>query len=158
MTQIPLKNEFDVNVLNELNTIKAFNEILQKEQRALIMGNIEDLDFLASEKERVVGLLTSLDEQRKQYLVSCGLVADADGMKKLFSNDSYSESNKRWNELLELVAATNQLNETNGTLITTRLQHTQRSLAALQCAAGNISLYDPKGQAFGISDNVSSRP
>lgn len=149
MTQILQQNKFIADLQVELNTIQAFNEILQKEQHALIKGNIENLDFLASEKERIIEQLTNLGEQRKQFLISLGLETDTDGMKKLFStDDSYSESNKIWDQLLALVAITSQLNETNGTIITTRLQHTQRSLTALQCAAGNISLYGPKGQAF----------
>jgi flagella synthesis protein FlgN len=153
MTDIQKRNEFTANLQAELVAIKAFNGILQKEQRTLVNGDVEDLDFLASEKERLIEQLSSLNQQRNQFLSSHGLLTDADGMKKLFStDDSYSESNKIWHELLELVTVTSQLNETNGTIINTRLQHTQRSLTALQCAAGNISLYGPKGQTFGMNN------
>lgn len=153
MTDIQKRNEFTANLQAELVAIKAFNGILQKEQRTLVNGDVEDLDFLASEKERLIEQLSSLNQQRNQFLSSHGLLTDANGMKKLFStDDSYSESNKIWHELLELVTVTSQLNETNGTIINTRLQHTQRSLTALQCAAGNISLYGPKGQTFGMNN------
>ena len=153
MTDIQKRNKFTANLQAELVAIKAFNGILQKEQRTLVNGNVEDLDYLASEKERLIEQLTNLNEQRNQFLSSQGLLTDAGGMKKLLStDDSYSESNKTWYELLELVAITSQLNKTNGTIINTRLQHTQRSLTALQCAAGNISLYGPKGQAFGMNN------
>lgn len=137
----------------ELDTIKAFNRVLQKEQHTLVNGDIEDLDYLASEKERLIEQLTNLNEQRNQLLSSLGLLTDAEGMKKLLSTDSSpSKSNKIWHDLLELVAVTNQLNKTNGTIINARLQHTQRSLAALQCAAGNISLYGSKGQTLGMNN------
>lgn len=153
MTDVQQRNEFIANLQAELDAIKAFNGILQKEQRTLINGDVEDLDFLASEKERLIEQLSSLNQQRNQFLSSHGLLTDAAGMKKLFStDDSFSESNKIWHELLELVTVTSQLNETNGTIINTRLQHTQRSLTALQCAAGNISLYGPKGQTFGMNN------
>ena len=153
MTDVQQRNEFAANLQAELDAIRAFNEILQKEQRTLVNGDVEDLDFLASEKERLIEQLSNLNQQRNQFLSSHGLLTDADGMKELFStDDSYSESNKIWHELLELVTVTSQLNKTNGTIINTRLQHTQRSLAALRCAAGNISLYDPKGQTFGINN------
>ncbi len=153
MSDIKQHNEFVANLQAELVAVKAFNDILQKEQRTLVNGDAEDLDYLASEKERLIKQLTSLNEQRNQFLSSQGLLTDASGMKKLFStNDVYSESSKTWYELLELVTVTSQLNKTNGTIINTRLQHTQRSLAALQCAAGNISLYGPKGQTLGMNN------
>ncbi len=153
MSDIKQHNEFVANLQAEVVAVKAFNEILKKEQRTLVNGDAEDLDYLASEKERLIEQLSSLNEQRNQFLSSQGLLTDAGGMKKLFStNDVYSESSKTWYELLELVAVTSQLNKTNGIIINTRLQHTQRSLAALQCAAGNISLYGPKGQTFGMNN------
>lgn len=157
MTEGRQYKELAADLQVELNTIKAFNEILQKEQCALIKGDIEDLDFLASEKQRLIEQLTKISAQRKHFLTYRGLKADTEGMKKLLSTEgSYFELNKKWNELLELVAITNQLNKTNGTIISTRLQHTQRSLTALQCAAGNISLYGPQGLAFGIN-NISNK-
>lgn len=153
MAHIQMREEFVANLQAELDAIKAFNGILQKEQRTLVNGDIEDLDYLTSEKERLIEQLTNLNEQRNHFLSSHGLLADAEGMKKLFStNNSYSEPNKIWHDLLELVAVTNQLNKTNGTIINTRLQHTQRSLTALQCAAGNVALYGPKGQSLGMNN------
>ncbi len=154
MAHIQPRKEFVVNLQAELDAIKAFNEILQKEQRTLVNGDIEDLDYLASEKERLIEQLTNLNEQRNQFLSTHGLLTDAEGMKKLFSTDenSYSEPNKIWHDLLELVAVTNRLNKTNGTIINTRLQHTQRSLTALQCVTGNISLYGSKGQTLGMNN------
>lgn len=153
MPDLKQRNEFIANLQAELVAVKAFNEILQKEQRTLVNGNAEDLDYLASEKERLIEQLTNLNKQRNQFLSSLGLLTDAGGMQKLFlSDDTYAESSKIWQKLLELVAITSQLNKTNGTIINTRLQHTQRSLAALQCAAGNISLYGPKGQTFGMNN------
>ena len=152
MAHTQLCKEFNANLQAELAAIKTFNEILQKEQRTLVNGDIEDLDYLASEKKRLVEQLANLNKQRNQFLSSHGLLTDAEGMKKLFStNNSYSEPNKIWRDLLELVAVTNQLNKTNGTIINARLQHTERSLTALQCAAGNFSLYGSKGQTLGMS-------
>ncbi len=153
MAHIQPRKKFVTILQAELDTIKAFNRILQKEQHTLVNGDIEDLDYLASEKERLIEQLTNLNEQRNQLLSSLGLLTDAEGMKKLLSTDSSpSKSNKIWHDLLELVAVTNQLNKTNGTIINARLQHTQRSLAALQCAAGNISLYGSKGQTLGMNN------
>ena len=152
MADIQPRKEFVANLQAELDAIKAFNGVLQKEQRTLVNGDIEDLDYLASEKERLIEQLTTLNEQRNQFLFSQGLLTGTEGMKKLLATDhSYSESNRIWHDLLALVAVTSQLNKTNGTIINARLQHTERSLTALQCAAGNFSLYGSKGQTLGMS-------
>ena len=59
-----------------------------------------------------------------------------------------------WSDLLRLARFAQQLNQTNGAIIATRLQNCQRAFAALQGAAGTTALYGPKGQTFG----VGSRP
>ncbi|MDP1558102.1 MAG: flagellar protein FlgN [Nitrosomonas sp.] len=141
--------EFVADLKLEQNTIKVFIETLQKEQHSLIEGNIADLDFLASEKEKIAEQLTNFSEQRNRYLASQELSTNTEGMRKLLANHApHTEINLIWNESLQLIKIAHQLSQTNGTIITTRLQHSQRALAALQCAAGTTSLYGPKGQAF----------
>jgi flagella synthesis protein FlgN len=56
-----------------------------------------------------------------------------------------------WRQLLQLAQTTRQLNQTNGVLIAARLQHNQQAFAALQSAAGVVSLYGPQGQTLGYS-------
>ena len=64
----------------ERDAVKAFVEILQREQNALIQGGGEDLDFLASNKAQMVKQLADFGDRRNRYLASRGLARDSKGM------------------------------------------------------------------------------
>ena len=51
MADIQPRKEFVANLQAELGSIKAFYGTLSKEHRTLVKGNIEDLDYFASEKK-----------------------------------------------------------------------------------------------------------
>ncbi len=153
MTKKQHRAEFVTNLQLEQDAIKAFIRILKKEQNALVQGSIEELDFFASEKIQVIKKLTDFANQRNQYLVDKNLPLDAKVINKLLTSENYNaEIGAIWAELLQLVKVMQQLNQTNGTMITARLQQTQQALAALQGAAGNVSLYGPKGQTMAIGN------
>ena len=61
----------------EKNIFQTFIEILKKEENALIEGKIEEIDYLASDKSRLIEELIQFDEDRneyfnKQYLIVTG--------------------------------------------------------------------------------------
>lgn len=146
----PHHAEFVVNLQLEQDAIKAFIEILEKEQNALVQGNIENLDYLASQKTQIIKKLADLGDKRDQYLAGQGLSLDTEcGNNQLLSEDTLI--NTIWTELLQLAKTAKQLNQTNGTIISTRLQQSQQALAVLKSAAGNVSLYGPQGQTMAIS-------
>lgn len=150
MHKIQNPTEFYAVLMDEKNTIQRFIEILKKEEDALVQGNIDDVDFLASDKTRLVEKLIQLGEQRSQYLLTQGLSTDSAGMNEWLAKHAVnnSDAQKLWNELLLLAKNAKQINQTNGLIISSQLQHNQRAFSALQSAAGNISMYGPKGQAF----------
>ena len=144
--------EFVANLQLEQDAIKTFIDILKKEQNALVLGKIEDLDYFAAQKTQIIKKLTALGDERDQYLVAKGLSLDSACINNLLlSEESNTETGAIWNKLLQLAKTAKQLNQTNGTIITTRLQQSQQALTALQSAAGNVALYGPKGQTMAIS-------
>ena len=136
----------------ELGAAGAFLEILQQEQAALVEGKIERLEALASDKTRLVAQLAELAARRNRYLASRGLGPDLKGMETSLAD---AKAAAIWRELLQLAQTVQQLNQTNGAIIDTRLQHNRQALAALLGAAGSASLYGPQGQTLGLS---SGRP
>lgn len=142
--------EFVANLQLEQDAIKTFIEILEKEQNALVQGNIDNLDYLASQKTEIIKKLVNLDEKRAQYLAAQGLSLNTECVNSLLPPEDTLTSTI-WTELLQLAKKAKQLNQTNGTIISTRLQQSQQALAALKNAAGNVSLYGPKGQTMAIS-------
>jgi flagella synthesis protein FlgN len=144
--------EFAASLRLERDAVKTFIGILQKEQNALIQGGGEDLDFLASNKAQMVKQLADFGELRNRYLESRGLARDSKGMDAWLAASAARSgaSSTVWSDLLRLARIAQQLNQTNGVIIETRLQNYQRAFAALQGAAGITALYGPKGQIFGM--------
>ena len=65
---------FISNLETEKVTLEAFIEILKKEENALIQGKIEEIDYLASDKSRLVERLIQFDNHRNEYFQSQGLI------------------------------------------------------------------------------------
>ncbi len=141
---------FIADLETEKVTLAAFVEILKKEENALVQGKIEEIDYLASDKSRLIERLIQLDNHRNEYFQNQGLTLEKNSISTWFTEHYASQSKVQilWNELLELVKIAQPLNYSNGLIISAHLQHNQRAFAALHCAAGNISLYGPKGQAY----------
>ncbi len=150
---VPILSSDDVmhNLTKECVAVQLFINLLKKEEDALIHGKMEEVDLLASEKNRVIAEITDYSAMRCQQLSYQGFSSDSSGMNDWLAEQSESEEKSEiWSELLQLAHEVQQLNHTNGMIISTRLQHVQHASAALQSAAGNISLYGPKGQATGF--------
>ena len=134
----------------ERNTLRAFIEILKKEECVLVEGKIEKLDYLASDKSRLIEELIKLDDHRNEYLQKQGLPLEKSSINAWLAEQHSGQSEVKilWNELLDLAKTAQQLNHSNGLIISTQLQHNQHAFSALHCAAGNVSLYGPKGQTY----------
>ncbi|AEJ01958.1 FlgN family protein [Nitrosomonas sp. Is79A3] len=134
----------------ERNTLRAFIEILKKEENALVEGKIEKIDYLASDKSRLIEELIQFDDHRNEFLRKQGLSLEKNSINAWLSEQHTGQSEIKilWNELLDLAKTAQQLNHSNGLIISTQLQHNQRAFTALHCAAGNVSLYGPKGQTY----------
>jgi flagellar biosynthesis/type III secretory pathway chaperone len=199
----------------ELDAARAFLGTLQQEQGALVEGEIERLEALASDKMQMVGRLAELAARRNRCLASLSLDPDSKGMEAWFADcprdtlaerpvtgtgaqarypqttgfagnesarprDTLAErpvagtgaqarypqtagfagnesarpdatAAAAWRYLLQLAQTARQLNRTNGEMIAARLQHNRQAFAALQSAAGAVSLYGPQGQTLGYS-------
>lgn len=146
----PSHAEFVANLQLEQDAIKTFIEILEKEQNTLVQGNIEHLDHLASQKTQIIKKLADLGVKRDQYLAARNISLDTKYANNLLPSED-TLTNTIWAEILQLAKTAKQLNQTNGRIISTRLQQSQQALAALKSAAGNVSLYGPQGQTMAIS-------
>jgi flagella synthesis protein FlgN len=148
---VPLDASNFASVLEtEKNTLKKFIEILKKEEDALVQGKIEEIDYLAADKSHLIEELVQINDRRNEYIKNQGLISERNTVSS-WLKEHYSDQSEvqiSWNELLVLAQIAQKISHSNGLIISTRLQHNQRAFAALHCAAGNISLYGPKGQAY----------
>ena len=148
----------------ELGAARTFLEILQQEERALVEGEIERLETLSADKLQMAERLAELAARRNQCLATLSLDPDSKGMEAWLADcrrrDTLAErpvagtaakAAAAWRYLLQVAQTARQLNQTNGKMIAARLQHHQQAFAALQSAAGVVSLYGPRGQTLGYS-------
>lgn len=134
----------------EKNVLCAFIEILKKEEHALIDSKIDEIDYLTSDKSRLIEELIQLDDKRSEYLKQQGLSFEKNIVNAWLIEQCADQPDVKvlWDELLSLAQTAQQLNHTNGLIISNHLQHNQRAFTALHCAAGNVSLYGPQGQTY----------
>ena len=134
---------------NEKKTAQLFLEILHKEEAVLIQGRMHDLDFILAEKIKLANQLETLNKERTQYFTAQGYPTDKSSIQQWLAKLTGGTNPRQlWDEFLSLMKRAQQINQANGQAIALLLQHNQRTYLALQNAAGNISLYGPKGQAF----------
>ncbi|HQR05108.1 MAG: flagellar protein FlgN [Proteobacteria bacterium] len=141
MTNTPLATLLQA----ECALLEAFITVLQREQHLLIEGRTEDLEAVAREKSRIADQLTGAGQQREAALSSLGLDAGREGIS-IWQARADATEQARWSSLLESAAEARRLNETNGRLITERLQRNQQLLQVLTAASNRAALYGPDGQ------------
>ncbi|MBY0475733.1 MAG: flagellar protein FlgN [Nitrosomonas sp.] len=134
----------------ESNSLHAFIEILKKEESALIAGKLDDIDYLTSDKTKLIRELIQRDDHRNVFFHKIGLSLDRKIIDSWLNElaEQNSEIKALWRELLNLARTAQQFTHSNGLIIANRLQHNQQFLAALHSAAGNTALYGPKGQTY----------
>jgi flagella synthesis protein FlgN len=132
-------------LIEEAGQLRGFLVLLEKEQQALVDGDVDRLLPLAAEKNDAFGRLARLGEARAQQLAEAGFGADRPGMEAWLARQP--EARPAWEALLALASRASDLNRSNGKLIASRLAHNQQALATLLAAANQAALYGPDGQA-----------
>ena len=131
----------------ELDVLRQFVDVLQREQAALTDGQTDSLMALAEEKVRYAEHLAALNKRRDEKLRAAGLSNGGAGMKawRAIGNISAKTQNELAN-VIELAKEARRLNELNGQLVSDRMQHNQQALNVLLSAAKQSTLYGPDGQ------------
>lgn len=131
----------------ELDVLRQFVDVLQREQAALTDGRTESLIALAGEKVRHAERLAALNRDRDIKLRAAGFGSGRDGVQAW--REAANMPIKVQNDLLnviELAKESRRLNDLNGKLVADRMQHNQQALNVLLSAARQSTLYGPDGQ------------
>lgn len=132
----------------ERNAFDAFVGVLEAESAALNTGDVEALITLAQSKSEKVSILSRLSESRRAFLRAAGFSPDRTGMSGWLVAHGGADGPRLsalWNTLLDHAVRAQQLNESNGALIESRLRFNQAALASLQAAARQTTYYGPDG-------------
>ena len=134
-------------IRREKELLAGFSALLREEQTALQHGEAPALPALNLKKASLIEDMNAMAGLRNALLAGAGCGPDRDGMKQwLDRNPDNTTIRAVWSGLLKLAAEARELNETNGKLISLRLQATQEALAILTQQARQTSLYGPNGQ------------
>ena len=129
----------------EQAALDGFINLLQQEQEALVAANVEKLQSLSELKQKHSELLNGMMQQRVAMLEREGFNPDAAGVAAWLAGQPASVA-ESWKKLLESAQTAQRLNQTNGKLIQTHMQHNQQALATLMNAANRADVYGADGQ------------
>ncbi len=125
--------------------LDQFVALLQREQQALVDADAPALPAIAQEKSKLGEQLNRLANERLAAVAAAGFATDAAGIRLWLAGQPAATA-VLWDQLLERARTAQRLNQTNGQLIETRLQHNQQALNALLQAANQAGVYGPDGQ------------
>ncbi|MDP2795675.1 MAG: flagellar protein FlgN [Sulfurisoma sp.] len=151
MVSVPLPAQSIAGILaDELGAVREFVAILKEEQTTLVEGKADSIAALIEKKSGLATRLTDCAKRREAALAGFKLPVGRAGMDAwLAAPPTDATAQRNWRELLPLAAEARSLNELNGKLIGTRLQHNQQALAALMGATEQAMMtYGPDGQTL----------
>lgn len=130
----------------EFRALQSFVTLLRNEQTLLEQGSTDSLAALAEQKLQAATELSDFSASRDSKLIHSGLQPGRSGMEAWTATAAGAGYRQQWRHLLELTAEARTLNETNGKLISIRLQNNQQALSILMAAADQAVTYGPDGQ------------
>lgn len=149
---LPPESRFLGLVGEETRQLRAFIELLQREQQILRSSEIEPLAELARLKGEAAGRLAALAGARGQFLAGAGALPGSAGLGAWLDRQPGADKLRgAWQALLDLAEQAHALNTENGALVKTRLAHNQQALAVLLAASDQAALYGPDGQARAVA-------
>jgi flagellar biosynthesis protein FlgN len=127
---------------DELDALRAFADLLEKEQQVLLKADVDGLIELVDQKNGLIAKLVKLSHARRQSFTA--------GASESETEDALHRVAPRalplWREIRKLSTRAQHLNQTNGEMIQARLRYSQQALAVLHNAANSIGLYGANGQ------------
>lgn len=145
----PAPPGLDALIAEEAHALRGFLDLLRREQDLLLDGQADQLLTIVEDKNRASAQLSRIALRRAQALAAQGFGSGPNAVDAWLNRASENSPHRaKWTELLELATQARAINEENGALIRTRLQHNQRALAVLAAASDQATLYGPDGQAF----------
>ncbi len=127
---------------HELEGLRRFIGVLEREQSALVSADVDALLAISEEKLQHVEQLGQLAQQRVSALAAIGSEPAAVDAWLASQAPATAEA---WRSLVDAATLAQRLNQTNGKLIDTHLQHNRQALNALISAASQSAVYGADG-------------
>jgi flagellar biosynthesis/type III secretory pathway chaperone len=129
---------------------KALNELavlLDREHSYLEANDVASLEGAARERQRCVGRIFRVDEERRALCRDTGRSPDLKGLEELIRwCDPKGTLAGGWAECSAAAGRCRGLNDRNGALVAARLTHVQARLGTLIQSRREAVTYGPKGR------------
>jgi flagellar biosynthesis protein FlgN len=119
-------------ISEESSGLVQLSELLEHEHGLLAVGDVVSLEAAINERQRCVGRISRIDEERRAMCRALNVSLDAQGLEKLLRwCDPQGTLSARWGECAAAAIRCRVLNDRNGALVSTQLQHVRARLDTL---------------------------
>jgi len=116
----------------EVSGLNQLGALLEHEHGLLAAGDVVSLEAAINERQRCVGRISRIDEERRAICRAVNVTLDAQGLEKLMRwCDPNGTLATRWAECSAAANRCRMLNDRNGALVSTQLQHVRARLSTL---------------------------
>jgi flagellar biosynthesis protein FlgN len=134
-------------LINEESTgLAQLIDLLEHEHGLLVAGDAVALGAAINERQRCVGRIARVDEERQAMCRARNLPLDATGLESLLRwCDPAGTLSAHWAECAAAATRCRMLNDRNGALVGTQLQHVRARLGTLIQSSRETLTYRPNG-------------
>ena len=119
-------------ITEESGGLMQLGELLEHEHGLLAAGDVVNLEAAINERQRCVGRISRVDDERRDMCRALNLSLDAQGLEQLLRwCDPQGVLATRWAEVAAAATRCKVLNDRNGALVSTQLQHVRARLGTL---------------------------
>ena len=133
-------------ITEESTGLAQLIDLLEHEHGLLVAGDAVALGAAINERQRCVGRIARVDEERQAMCRARNLPLDATGLESLLRwCDPAGTLSARWAECAAAATRCRMLNDRNGALVGTQLQHVRARLGTLIQSSRETLTYRPNG-------------
>ena len=133
-------------IAEESSGLAQLGDLLEHEHGLLAVGDVANLSVAINERQRCVGRIARIDEERRAICRALNLSLDAKGLEDLLRwCDPNGTLASRWAECAAAATRCRVLNDRNGALVSTQLQHVRARLGTLLQSARDTLTYHRNG-------------
>ena len=146
MEQAACRETMSRLISEESGGLVQLAELLEREHSLLVAGDVVHLQAAINERQRCVGRIARVDEERRALCRARDLPLNASGLEALLRwCDPQGTLAGRWQECAAAATRCRQLNDRNGALVSSQLQHVRGRLATLLKSSRETLTYRPDG-------------
>ncbi|WP_303785414.1 flagella synthesis protein FlgN [Azovibrio restrictus] len=143
----------------EISAVQRFVALLKEEEKILRGNQLDALEKLMAEKDRLIEELSRIGEARQGWFAAAGITENRESIEKWLQTQSNPRLSQAWQALQRLAREAKALNELNGQCIALLSHNNRKLLETLRSPRADVGVYGPDGQtslgpASRISDSV----